>query len=120
MGCCHSKTPKHAPGYEEPSVLASETPFTVSEVEALYELFKKISASVHNDGLIHKEEFRLALFQNKDRRNLFADRVWCVKAGFKILICSYIRSSSTKFLGSENFLPQFAIIIGFPSLSFHF
>nr|GME09154.1 calcineurin B-like protein 7 [Ipomoea batatas] len=76
MGCCHSKTPKHAPGYEEPSVLASETPFTVSEVEALYELFKKISASVHNDGLIHKEEFRLALFQNKDRRNLFADRIF--------------------------------------------
>ncbi|XP_019189048.1 PREDICTED: calcineurin B-like protein 7 [Ipomoea nil] len=76
MGCFYSKTTKHTPGYEEPSVLAAETPFTVSEVEALYELFKKISASVNNDGLIHKEEFQLALFQNKDRRNLFADRIF--------------------------------------------
>ncbi|KAI3458007.1 hypothetical protein Pfo_014670 [Paulownia fortunei] len=76
MGCFHSKTQRHTPGYEEPTVLAAETPFTVSEVEALYELFKKISSSIIDDGLIHKEEFQLALFRNRNRRNLFADRIF--------------------------------------------
>ncbi|KAH6784066.1 Calcium-binding EF-hand family protein [Perilla frutescens var. hirtella] len=76
MGCFHSKSLKHTPGYEEPTVLAAETPFTVSEVEALYELYKKISSSIIDDGLIHKEEFQLALFRNRNKRNLFADRIF--------------------------------------------
>ncbi|XP_011006363.1 PREDICTED: calcineurin B-like protein 4 [Populus euphratica] len=76
MGCYHSKRTKKTPGYEEPTVLAAETPFTVSEVEALYELFKKLSSSVIDDGLIHKEELQLALFRNKNKRNLFADRTF--------------------------------------------
>ncbi|XP_044962844.1 calcineurin B-like protein 4, partial [Hordeum vulgare subsp. vulgare] len=65
-----------AQGYEEPTVLAAETSFTVKEVEALYELYKKLSFSIFKDGLIHKEEFRLALFRNSKRENLFADRVF--------------------------------------------
>ncbi|XP_042001402.1 calcineurin B-like protein 4 isoform X1 [Salvia splendens] len=76
MGCFHSKSPKHIPGYEEPVILAAETLFSVSEVEALYELYKKISSSITDDGLIHKEEFQLALFRNRNKRNLFADRVF--------------------------------------------
>ncbi|KAG8381140.1 hypothetical protein BUALT_Bualt06G0091500 [Buddleja alternifolia] len=81
MGCFHSKSPRHIQGYEEPSILAAETPceyapLTVSEVEALYELFKKISSSIIDDGLIHKEEFQLALFRNKNKKNLFADRIF--------------------------------------------
>ncbi|XP_050203941.1 calcineurin B-like protein 4 [Mercurialis annua] len=75
-GCFCLKKTKHTPGYEEPTVLAAETPFTVSEVEALYELYKKLSNSITSDGLIHKEEFQLALFRNRNRRNLFADRIF--------------------------------------------
>nr|GEZ51276.1 calcineurin B-like protein 4 [Tanacetum cinerariifolium] len=32
--------------------------------------------SIIDDGLIHKEEFQLALFRNRNRRNLFADRIF--------------------------------------------
>ncbi|KAL7589777.1 calcineurin B-like protein 4 isoform X2 [Lactuca sativa] len=78
MGCICSSGVKHhnSPGYEDPALLAKETPFTVSEVEALYELFKKLSSSIIDDGLIHKEEFQLALFRNRNMRNLFADRIF--------------------------------------------
>ncbi|XP_015573208.1 calcineurin B-like protein 4 isoform X2 [Ricinus communis] len=77
FNCCFCiKRPKQIPGYEEPTVLAAETPFTVSEIEALYELYKKVSNSIFKDGLIHKEEFQLALFRNRNRRNLFADRIF--------------------------------------------
>ncbi|XP_050878170.1 calcineurin B-like protein 4 isoform X4 [Lathyrus oleraceus] len=77
MGCVCSTSSSEkvkTPGYEDPTILASETPFTVSEVDALYELYLKLSNSIIEDGLIHKEEFQLALFRNKNEKNLFADR----------------------------------------------
>uniref|UniRef100_A0A0E0JKS1 Calcineurin B-like protein n=1 Tax=Oryza punctata TaxID=4537 RepID=A0A0E0JKS1_ORYPU len=55
--------------------IATGTRFTVNEVEALYDLFRKLSNSIIKDGLIHKEEFHLALFRNK-KKNLFVDRVF--------------------------------------------
>ncbi|XP_050225334.1 calcineurin B-like protein 1 [Mercurialis annua] len=76
MGCFSSKVARHFPGHEDPIALASETAFSVSEVEALFELFKSISSSVVDDGLINKEEFQLALFKNRKRENLFANRIF--------------------------------------------
>ncbi|ESQ38534.1 hypothetical protein EUTSA_v10028908mg [Eutrema salsugineum] len=56
--------------------LARESRFSINEVEALFELFKKLSCSIIDDGLIHKEELRLALFQVPYGENIFLDRVF--------------------------------------------
>lgn len=75
-GCFSAKSRKSPLGYEDTALLASETIFTVNEVEALYELFKKLSNSVTNDGVIHKGAFQLALFRSTTKENLFADRIF--------------------------------------------
>ncbi|GMP95055.1 hypothetical protein CsSME_00044260 [Camellia sinensis var. sinensis] len=72
---------KHRPkkrspfGYREIAQLSADSRFSVNEIEALYELFKKLSCSIIDDGLIHKEELQLALLRTPHGENLFLDRV---------------------------------------------
>ncbi|CAK7352986.1 unnamed protein product [Dovyalis caffra] len=61
---------------DESRLVGNDIAVTVNELEALYELYKKLSNSIVKDGLIHKEELRLALFQTAHGENLFLDRVF--------------------------------------------
>ncbi|KAI3777891.1 hypothetical protein L1987_47694 [Smallanthus sonchifolius] len=56
--------------------LARNSPFSVNEVEALLELFNKLSSSIIDDGLIHKEELQLALLNSVGGENLFLNKVF--------------------------------------------
>ncbi|KAI9162227.1 hypothetical protein LWI28_025122 [Acer negundo] len=77
VGCFHlHRPPKHRYTFSDLLQLANNSPFTVNEVEALHELFKKLSRSIFDDGLIHKEELQLALLKTPAGKNLFLDRVF--------------------------------------------
>ncbi|XP_043718204.1 calcineurin B-like protein 7 [Telopea speciosissima] len=73
MGCVWVK---RRSGYKDLHTLAAQTCFSVEEVKALYELFRKLSSSLIDDGFISKEEFQLGLFRNSKKQSILADRIF--------------------------------------------
>lgn len=79
------------------ALLASETSFSINEIEALHDLFERLSHAIIEDGLIHKEEFRLALFGDSSTHNLLADRlfdIFDIKKNGVIEFDEFVRSLS--------------------------
>ncbi|XP_027336127.1 calcineurin B-like protein 1 [Abrus precatorius] len=77
MGCFNSKERRRRNPTQQTIInLALQTAFNVSEVEALFELFRSISSSILDDGLITKDEFQLAIFRSSTRENIFANRIF--------------------------------------------
>ncbi|XVF26940.1 hypothetical protein REPUB_Repub14bG0063600 [Reevesia pubescens] len=72
----HQTPPQLRCSFHDIVRISKNSPFSVNEVEALHELYKKLSCSIIDDGLIHKEELRLALLSNQVGENLFPDRVF--------------------------------------------
>ncbi|CAN1138727.1 Calcineurin B-like protein 7 [Linum perenne] len=96
-GCFSKPKIKKQARYEANALLASETPFTINEIEALYNLFQKLSSSALNDNLIHKEEFLFALVRSRKTSNLFAERVFTlfdIKHNGVIEFDEFVRSLS--------------------------
>ncbi|XP_073303566.1 calcineurin B-like protein 7 isoform X1 [Primulina huaijiensis] len=74
--CFCSSNAKHPPKFEEHAMLASETVFSVNEVEALYILFEQLSSSAIDDDFIHKEDFLLAIFNGSSKQNILSERLF--------------------------------------------
>ncbi|XP_057968176.1 calcineurin B-like protein 7 [Malania oleifera] len=73
MGCVCMKQKLR---YNQKAALAAQTCFNVKDIEVLYELFRKLSSSIVDDGYISKEEFQIGLFRNSKNQNFFADRIF--------------------------------------------
>ncbi|CAA0838232.1 Calcineurin B-like protein 4 [Striga hermonthica] len=75
MGCVWAKQ-KTTRIFEDPSLLSSQTRFTVTEIKSLNELFRKLGSTLVDDGFLNREEFKLGLFGDSKKQSLFGDRMF--------------------------------------------
>ncbi|XP_010533572.1 PREDICTED: calcineurin B-like protein 5 isoform X2 [Tarenaya hassleriana] len=75
MGCACMKQRRRT-RHDKTSVLASQTCFSKPEIEALHDLYKKVSSCLRNEDTISREDFQFCLFKDTRRRSLSADRVF--------------------------------------------
>ncbi|TKY64377.1 Calcineurin B protein 10 [Spatholobus suberectus] len=80
-GCFDVQSPKKkkpSSTFDDILTLAKDSPFIVNEIEALHGLFKKLSSSIIDDGLIHKVAsfLTLALLKTSTGENLFLGTVF--------------------------------------------
>ncbi|KAK9145528.1 hypothetical protein Sjap_005431 [Stephania japonica] len=73
MGCLWTKQQRCR---NEDSYLVIQTFFNAKEIESFHELFRKLSSSITEDGLISKEEFQLGLLGSSNMHSLIADRIF--------------------------------------------
>ncbi|XP_021754372.1 calcineurin B-like protein 3 [Chenopodium quinoa] len=71
-GCCMKERSRR----KDSAVLAAQTYFSVTEVENLYELFRRLSSSIVDDGFISKEAFQVGLFRDRREQSIFTDRMF--------------------------------------------
>uniref|UniRef100_A0A0D9YSB3 Calcineurin B-like protein n=1 Tax=Oryza glumipatula TaxID=40148 RepID=A0A0D9YSB3_9ORYZ len=81
MSCCDPIPNVTNDGAGNLEALAAQTIYTVNEIEALYELFKRIDGAVIEDGKINMEEFNLRVFGPEKGGTLFADQMMCYFQG---------------------------------------
>uniref|UniRef100_A0A0D3GIS5 Uncharacterized protein n=1 Tax=Oryza barthii TaxID=65489 RepID=A0A0D3GIS5_9ORYZ len=82
MSCCDPIPNVTNDGAGNPEALAAKPYvsihqllfYIVNEIEALYELFKRIDGAVIEDGKINMEEFNLRVFGPEKGGTLFADK----------------------------------------------
>ncbi|KAG9149508.1 hypothetical protein Leryth_014285 [Lithospermum erythrorhizon] len=75
MGCYCSKSPPQPAADEVPNVLAAQTHFTVKDVKALHELFRKLSCSITDDHFISRVSYHESQYNNWITRGSAAQMV---------------------------------------------
>ncbi|XP_031382390.1 calcineurin B-like protein 4 [Punica granatum] len=73
MGCVWGKQTLEHQNF---ALLAAQTCFVFRSNSIIYVLFKKLSSSLVDDGLISKDELQLGLFKSRKKQSLFADRIF--------------------------------------------
>ncbi|GAU28520.1 hypothetical protein TSUD_156770 [Trifolium subterraneum] len=74
MGCFNSKPTRQFPGKEDPVILASQTASIRLWIVVIGSVYRIMNVHAYEELL--REEFQLAIFKNKKKENIFANRIF--------------------------------------------